>query len=101
MIDGGDRIQEGAARARRAPAAGAGPRRPAPRERPAAEPVPAAAGTVARPAWEGPSAALVHRHLLRIQGLTAPESTLILHTAHALPKASTRPIKKAPTLRGK
>ena len=101
MIDGGDRIQEGAARARRAPVAGAAPRRPAPRERAAAEAVPAAAGIVARPAREGPSAALVHRHLLGIQGLTAPEIILILDTALAFAEVSTRPIKKVPTLRGK
>ncbi|MGH9749927.1 MAG: aspartate carbamoyltransferase catalytic subunit [Candidatus Polarisedimenticolia bacterium] len=46
-------------------------------------------------------AALQHRHLLGIRGLTAEEITLVLDTALSFAEVSTRPIKKVPTLRGK
>ena len=46
-------------------------------------------------------AALKHRHLLGIEGLTAEEIELILDTARSLAEVSTRTVKKVPTLRGK
>ena len=89
---------------RKAPAGGArGARRPAPPRRAAATAaVPAAAEPVVTPEKAPrPLAALQHKHLLGMEGLTAEEITLILDTARSFAEVSTRAIKKVPTLRGR
>lgn len=42
-----------------------------------------------------------HRHLLGLQGMSAPDLRHILHTARSFADVSTRSVKKVPALRGK
>jgi len=100
MLEGGDGMSQSAARPRRSPGAAGATRRTPAKERdlPAALP---ADEERRRSAPDGAPAALGHRHLLGLQGLTSEEINLILDTARAFAEVSTRTIKKVPALRGK
>jgi aspartate carbamoyltransferase catalytic subunit len=78
-------------------------RRSAPARRPDERgPVPAGAAEAAAGTQPAKTlAALQHKHLLGIDGLTADEIALILDTARSFAEVSTRTVKKVPTLRGK